>query len=1231
MIAAWLITFSFIVDNYWSGNSSPGAVRKNIERSIQDHEKEADRLLSDSAVVSKLNNRSFTETELKQLTDLKFYVFHYRIVDSGRQQLVFWNTQAVLPPDSLIADVRNSGFSRLANGYYAWKKKQGLGTITIALIPVKWQYVVTNEYLQNNFITGKDISTNYDISLQDGSEAVKSITGDRLFFLVKKYGGPIPHNNPIAIWLRLLGVFFILLFVHVCAGYMARNGRLWKAVVLLVTLVFLLRLVSYYFPFPLQFRQFELFDPKVYGSNFVLRSLGDLLINVLLFVWVILFIHHQVQDKKIVINIRQPVLKWVFLTGLAGIQLAATFIAGNIIRSLISDSQISFDVINFFTLTIYSVIGFFVLCCLALSYFYLSQIFIYLVRPLFNGRLAAFFLVIAVGGLAYLTYRLNSGNAGFEILVFAWLMGFLLLLSMGFRDLAANRVTSSRFVFWLFCFSISITAVIVMENSRKEMRSLQHYAETLSTKADPFNETLLNSLITDFRNEMLAENFERLRDETANRRFKDSLISSNFTGYTNKYDTRIYTFDSKENPLYNVDSSSFNQMNAILNTQGRPTGIPGLFYYDESYDRFSYISRKTVTNTFDSLLGYVFILASQKKAKPDALYPELFSKGHQNAIENSPVYAFAVYNNLQLVSSHNDYPFATRLTVEQVPREEFETGERDGYVELWYKAGPQKVVIIARKNNFVIESITLFSYLFCAFLLITAIMWLLSLFIRSGLNRSRFRALWQLNIRTQIHGTIIFISVLSFVIIGVGTILFFISRFENNNRENLSRTIRVMENEVRNSLSDLSVFDDVLTVYDPAYKDKLDKIIARVSEIHAADINLYDLEGNLRASSLPLPYNKGIVSTRMDPMAYFHLNQMKQVQYFKKENIGKLDFVSNYIPVIDESGREYVYLNIPYFTSQSKLKQEIANFLVTIINLNAFIFLIAGIISLFITNRITRSFSIISERMKAINLGRLNEKISWKRNDEIGELVKEYNKMVNKLDESAAALAKSEREGAWREMARQVAHEIKNPLTPMKLSLQYLQKAIDGNSANVKEMTASVAQTLVEQIEHLNHIAGEFSQFANIGNPRNERFNLHDSIQSVIQLYSADKKLVLEWNPLTVPLFINADKTHINRLFTNLVLNAIQAIPSDVRQAHVVVEESMEDGSVLVAIRDNGMGIPDDLRDKIFTPNFTTKSSGTGLGLAMCKGIVEQAKGRIWFTTETGVGTCFYVSLPVIN
>jgi nitrogen fixation/metabolism regulation signal transduction histidine kinase len=268
--------------------------------------------------------------------------------------------------------------------------------------------------------------------------------------------------------------------------------------------------------------------------------------------------------------------------------------------------------------------------------------------------------------------------------------------------------------------------------------------------------------------------------------------------------------------------------------------------------------------------------------------------------------------------------------------------------------------------------------------------------------------------------------------------------------------------------------------------------------------------------------------------------------------------------------------------------------------------------------------------MQQINLGKLNEEILWERNDEIGELVKEYNTMVHKLEDSAAALAKSEREGAWRQMARQVAHEIKNPLTPMKLSIQYLQKAIDNNSPNVKEMTANVARTLVEQIDHLSKIASDFSQFANIGNVRNEVFDLHDVIYSITSLYEANERLEFTWTPVKQRIMVMMDKTQINRLFTNLLQNALEACyKKDVKQ--VSLTEEVQDSTILIKITDNGEGIPPAMQQKIFVPNFTTKSSGTGLGLAMSKAIVELVKGDIWFETAEGIGTTFFVKLPILR
>ena len=371
-----------------------------------------------------------------------------------------------------------------------------------------------------------------------------------------------------------------------------------------------------------------------------------------------------------------------------------------------------------------------------------------------------------------------------------------------------------------------------------------------------------------------------------------------------------------------------------------------------------------------------------------------------------------------------------------------------------------------------------------------------------------------------------------------------------------------------------------------------------------------------------------MLSDQMNPLAFYYMNRLNSVEFFNQEKMGGISFQSIYCPLRLDKGTASAYINLPSFNTEDELNDEISRFLVTIINLNVFIFLIAGTIAVFLTNRITTSFSLISEKMRQVNLSKTNELIEWKKNDEIGGLIREYNKMVAKLVESAAALAKSEREGAWREMARQVAHEIKNPLTPMKLSIQYLQKANNSGAPNVKELTANVAKTLVEQIDHLSKIASDFSQFAHIGNPRNEVLDLHELLSSLTSLYETMENVLFKWAPVHEKILVYADKTQMNRLFTNLLQNALEAC-HDQETCAISLSEELMDDKILIRISDNGEGIPESMRSKIFIPNFTTKSSGTGLGLAMSKTIVEQAKGKIWFETTEDVGTTFFVELPL--
>ena len=669
-------------------------------------------------------------------------------------------------------------------------------------------------------------------------------------------------------------------------------------------------------------------------------------------------------------------------------------------------------------------------------------------------------------------------------------------------------------------------------------------------------------------------------------------------------------------------------MNTIVTLQSHPTSTPDLYYYETAFDKYTYITERIVIDSTGNKLGYFFLISNPKKYSSEALYPEFFKQYKKNDPENSPIYSYAVYSQEKLIALSNKYPFATKLNKKDIPgNKEYEQKTNGEFDELWYRAGNEKVVVMARKEDTLIESITLFSWIFCSFLFLVFIVQVLSLMLKAVYDWQGFKNFFHFNIRNQIHSTIIFISIFSFIIIGIATITFFKNRHNRNNSDKLSRTMKIMVNEMEKRFDSNHPFDTTALLNDSIRNYSLQDLVKEVSGIHGVDVTVYDLNGDLQVSSEANVYNRGVLSTKIDPVAFYRLSRLHQIEHVQEEHIADLSYLSIYAPVRDKDGKAYAYLSIPYFTSQSELDEEISNFIVTVINLNAFILLIAGLIALLITNRITRSFSIISDKMKEVNLGRMNEAIAWNRNDEIGDLVKEYNKMVAKLEESAETLAKTEREGAWREMARQVAHEIKNPLTPMKLSIQYLQKSINSNHPNVKELSSNVANTLVEQIDHLSKIAADFSQFANISYTNVEEFDLHEVIRSLKELYRADENIEFTWKPLKRRLIVNADKTQMNRLFTNLFANAVEACED--RACKIDVSEELQNGMARISIKDNGEGIPQEMQSRIFIPNFTTKSSGTGLGLAMCKGIVEQVKGKIGFDTEKGNGTTFHVEIPL--
>jgi two-component system, NtrC family, nitrogen regulation sensor histidine kinase NtrY len=912
--------------------------------------------------------------------------------------------------------------------------------------------------------------------------------------------------------------------------------------------------------------------------------------------------------------------------------VVTTFLFADIVQSLVTDeTSISFNVTNAFSLTIYSVISFIILAALALSYFIFTRTLLRLIRDYLGGNGLIIFIVVGVIGLADLTFHSDPKLVELDIYVLIWLLFYLWLMIRNIITGLRFRLNISEIMFWLFIFSGSISVIIIFENKRIEIEQRKSFANRLAEEIDPTSEKLIGISLIYFENDMLQSQFDRFRNPVENHYLKDSLINSNTGGYLTKYDTKIYTYDSSEKPLYNEEPVSFDTLNTIFKLQGKPTMLPGLMYYEKTYNEFSYLYKRQILNSADKTVGFLFVQAEARNYKTEGFAPQLTQQRKEYLPQYSPVYSYAIYSDNELVTWYNNYPFPTELDDSLLPKKDFEQRKNNGYDELWHTVADGKIIVIAKKDNLLIEAVTLFAYLFSSFLVLVALFWLSSVLIQTRLHWSQLKKFLELNIRSQIQTTIIFVSLFLFLVIGVSTIYFLINRYNRNNQDRLSASLKVITGEISTRIQSFQTSTKVSNPIKQMPREDLDKIINNVAEIHNAEINLYNINGSLIVSSNPFIYTKGILSDQMNPVAYYYMNRLSSIEFFNQEKMGGISFQSIYCPLRSDKGLSTTaYINIPSFNTENELNDEISRFLVTIINLNVFIFLMAGTIAVFLTNRITSSFSLISEKMKEVNLSKTNELIEWKKNDEIGGLIREYNKMVTKLVESASALAKSEREGAWREMARQVAHEIKNPLTPMKLSIQYLQKANNSEAPNVKELTASVAKTLVEQIDHLSKIASDFSQFAHIGNPSNEVFDLHEMLSSLTSLYETMENVLFKWVPGHEKVLIFADKTQINRLFTNLLQNALEACHN--RETCVIsVSEEIRSGKIIVSVRDNGEGIPEQMRSKIFIPNFTTKSSGTGLGLAMSKTIAEQAKGRIWFETEENRGTIFFVELPLYD
>ncbi|PKP17922.1 MAG: two-component sensor histidine kinase, partial [Bacteroidetes bacterium HGW-Bacteroidetes-23] len=397
-------------------------------------------------------------------------------------------------------------------------------------------------------------------------------------------------------------------------------------------------------------------------------------------------------------------------------------------------------------------------------------------------------------------------------------------------------------------------------------------------------------------------------------------------------------------------------------------------------------------------------------------------------------------------------------------------------------------------------------------------------------------------------------------------------------------------------------------------------------DIHALEINFYDLNGKLLKSSKSSFAIDDEPKSIPSHIVRLVLSSMDK-RYVEVSEINGIKNLSSYSEIKDLQFKPLAILNLPYIEDDGYYERELRKFMIRFGQVYAFMLLLSGVLAYFLSSFITKSIKTISDKLTETQLNKKNEKIELETSSrEIGLLVEAYNNMVDELEESAVKLAQGEREQAWREMAKQVAHEVKNPLTPMRLTVQSFQRKFDENDPNIKQKLDDYTNTLLQQIDIMSSVANAFSNFASMPAQQNELINVVEVVSLGLEIFNEN---YIHFESTEKEIFMLMDRTQLIRIITNLVKNATQAISNENSNPIVLISVSEENSTVKIEVKDNGIGISDENKMYVFEPKFTTKNSGMGLGLGIIKKIIENYNGTITFESEENSGTTFTVILPI--
>jgi two-component system nitrogen regulation sensor histidine kinase NtrY len=1203
---------------------------QTLETNLHQKEKQVEKLFTGSSfeqLKTLPDNHQKSLSLIEQLTVKdRIWLVTYR-----NNKVKFWTGIKILPPNYKKFKEGNS-FAKEENGYFEVVRKTEGDFTAIAFIFIKNNFRIQNQYLTNVFEPQLLDARNIDIA-DIGDKDVYHVhdVNKHYLFSVKASSDAVNYNfAKLEFTLWVIGILALCALVTSFCNHLVYQKKVGAAFLLLSVFIVGIRVTGLFFRVPDFSSRMHIFNSDLFSYGFLLPTLGDFCLNILGLCWLMAFIYYH--RYKILNRPLHGIWAWVVYIGGVMLLIAASTLLTYLSGLLVLHSRINFDVNNVLNLSLYSMIGLLMLCFSFLIFYLLTETLLIINRYVYindRAKLGIFAGAIIIATVISAFYALSWLYISWALLV------FIRIYASRYDDGELDII--SYVAILLLCSCIAATELNYYE-SVKEHVVREQLIKELDNGDDPKVTHVFKTVEKQIINDPVLQQYLKSHNYYTGY-LKNRFERFYFDGYLSDYDCKIHEFDSAGAPISADNKYVLDDFKNMVMFSSAYKVSDYFYRENNNFGIHSYFAILPVYE-YDRSLGTVIVELKSKPVQATASFPELLIDKPLASDNRFKAYSYAFYNDGKLVSQSGSYNYNVvntelkgklKQNVFKTTAENYDDGpgfhKLIRYNHLIYQPSLRKVIIVSRPDNSWITFLASLTFFFVSLLVFSGFILLVN-WLRKHISILEFTphsVHWKFGFhfdhllyKTRIQLSMILAVLTTLTLVGVITFLSIRAQYQQQQDEIISNKV----------IAIAAKFDNVFTQDINHVDEKTQTAFNSLADDFSTDLILFNASGIPILYTQPKIYDYGILGKRMHAKAYILLNKLQKSVLINNERIGTLNYKAAYVPIRNTRTSATIgYLQLPYFANEADYRERIGAFLNAMINIYALIFLAIGVFAVLIARKITAPLSFIQHNLSKTMYGKKNEPIKWERDDEIGALVKEYNKMISALEESAQRLAQSERESAWREMAKQVAHEIKNPLTPLKLGLQLLEKSWRDKDPRFDAKFERFSKSFVEQIESLSSIASEFSAFAKMPDTKMQRLALFEILGQAVVIFKHMENVRIIYQAPEQEFMIMADRDQLLRCFNNLLKNAIEAMPEG-RFGIIDITYTYNLNSMLLQIKDNGNGIPENLRERIFEPNFTTKSSGTGLGLAFVKNSIENAGGKVWYETIAGEGTTFFLNFP---